>query len=331
MWRDWRNEDPEENPLRVLNMTAGQQVLRKVDSVYREFLKKNRGKPRFQPFDRYRSVTYKPGDGASIKNNRLYVQNVGPIKVHWHRELPNAKKTLKNIIITKKPSGWYVCFQVELPDPQPEPHPGPAVGVDVGIHHALALSDGVIIDSLHSLQQSLKRLRVLQRTVARRKRGSNRRRKAVQQLAKQHEKIANQRRDFWHKVTRYLVDTYGMIALENLNLTFMLRNQNLARAAHDVGLGVFRELLDYKAIEAGVEIITVAPQYTSQVCSGCACLVEKDLSVRVHQCPECSLVLDRDVNAAINILKLALNDLQDHHPPGQGGQALTWASGPSVV
>lgn len=298
-------------------------MLRKLDSVYRQFLKGDRGQPRFQPFHRYRSVAYKPGDGSAIKGGRLYIQNMGLIRVRWHCALPEG--TLKHIIVVCKPSGWYVCLQIEMLDPEPAPHPGTPVGIDLGIHHALALSDGTVLDSLRSLEKSLKRLRVLHRTVARRKRGSHRRRKAVHQLARQHERIADQRRDFWHKVTRSLVDTYSVIALEDLSLTFMLRNPTLARAAHDIGLGMFRELLDYKAIEAGVEIVAVTPRNTSQACSGCGCMATKGLSVRVHRCPECFLVLDRDVNAARNILALALP------PSGQGGQALTWAVGPSVA
>jgi putative transposase len=184
-----------------------------------------------------------------------------------------------------------------------------AVGIDMGIRHALALSDGTTIDSPKCLQQSLAKVRRLQRQVARRKKGSRRRRQAIRQLAKQQEHMANQRRDWWHKVTRRLVDNYDTIVIEDLRLNFMLqacpegrRNGNLARSAHDVSLGMFRELLGYKAMEAGVEIVTVSPAYTSQLCSGCGCLVPKSLGVRTHSCPDCGLTLDRDVNAALNIL-----------------------------
>lgn len=304
MWRDWRNEEgsssEDENPLRMLNMSAGQQVLRRLDSAFREFFQGKRGYPRFKESTRFNSVNYKPGDGSRIKGRKLYVQNAGLITVRWHRELPDGK--LKNIILLRKPSGWYICLQIELPDPEPGQHTGPAVGIDMGITHALALSDGATFDSPKHLQQSLAKLRRLQRKVARRKKGSKRRRKAVRQLAKQQEHIANQRRDWWHKVTRQLVDTYGTIVLEDLNLSFMLQNGNLARSAHDVSLGLFRELLDYKAIEAGVEIVTVNPAHTSQACSDCGCIVPKKLSVRVHHCPDCGLILDRDINAARNIL-----------------------------
>mgnify|MGYP000927464035 CR=1 FL=1 len=304
MWRDWRNEEPDENPLRLLNMSAGQQVLRRLDSAYRQFLKGKRGKPRFQKPSRFNSVNYKPGDGATVKANRLYVQNVGLIKVRWHRALPEGK--IKNIIVFRKPSGWYVLFQVELPEKPVEKSANPPVGVDMGISHALAISDGTFFDSPKYLHASLRKLRVLQRSLSRKKKGGKNWRKTARQIARLHEHIANQRRDWWHKTTRKLVDTYGTIVLEDLSLNFMLQNGHLSRAAHDIGLGMFQNLLTYKAIGAGCEVILVNPKNTSQACSSCGSIVLKNLSVRTHVCPYCGLVLDRDVNAALNILARGL-------------------------
>ena len=302
MWRDWRNEQPEDNPLRLLNMSAGQQVLRRLDTAYREFKQGKRGKPRFKGRHFFNTVNYKQGDGAGLEDGRLYIQNAGLISVRWHRELPNG--ILKNVILTRKPSGWYAAFQIEGVDVKIEPSRNPPVGVDVGIHHALALSDGTVIDSPQYLKQSLKRLKRLQRKVARRKKGSTGRKEAVKILAKEHEHVANQRRDWWHKVTFWLVATYGVIVLEDLNLAFMLRNEKLSRAAHDISLGMFRDILDYKAIKAGVLVFAVNPRNTSQKCSCCGEIVPKELSVRVHTCPHCSFTVDRDVNAALNILGL---------------------------
>src|SRR5207253_7252278 len=138
--------------------------------------------------------------------------------------------------------------------------------------------------------------------------GSHRRKDKRLLVAKLHEHIANIRRDFWHKITYWLVHTYGLIVLEDLNLSFMLRNRHLSLSAHDASLGVFQELLTYKAVEAGSHVTLVHPANTSQACSGCGEIVEKGLTVRVHQCPnpDCLLELDRDLNAARNILNLAL-------------------------
>jgi len=317
LWRDWRNEEPDENPLRLLNMSAGQQVLRRLDSAYRQFLKGERGIPRFKKASRFNSVNYKPGDGASVKSNRLYVQNVGLIKVRWHRAFPEGK--FKNIVVLRKPSGWYVLFQIELLEQPVEKSTNPPVGVDMGITHALALSDGAIFDSPKYLQASLKKLRVLQRSIARKKKGGKNRRKAVMKVTRLHEHIANQRSDWWHKTTHQLVNTHGVIVVEKLSLKFILQNGHLSRSAHDVGLGMFRTLLDYKAVEAGVEIVTVNPRNTSQVCSGCGSIVQKSLSVRIHSCPDCGLILDRDINAALNVLEL-----------GRSFWELTWPVGASV-
>jgi putative transposase len=317
MWKNWRNEEPEDNPLRLLNMSAGQQVLRRLDSNYKQFLQGARGFPRFKKASRFNSVHYKPGDGAQVKANRVYVQNVGLVKVRWHRELPDGQ--LKHIVMLRKPSGWYVLLQMELPEQPVEKSVNPPVGVDMGITHALARSDGVTIDSPKSLQASLQKLRVLQRALSRKQKGGKNRHKAIQKVARLHEHIANQRSDWWHKTTRQLVDTYGAIVLEDLSLKCMLQNGHLSRAAHDVGLGMFRRLLTYKAINAGCELVFVNPRNTSQACSGCGSIVLKDLNVRVHHCPDCGLVLDRDVNAARNILAL-----------GHRVWELTWPVGASV-
>ena len=317
MWRDWRNE-PGENSLRLLNMSAGQQVLRRLDRAYRQFLKGDRGRPRFRRPARFNSLNYKPGDGARLKHNRLYIQNVGLIKVRWHRALPEGR--LKNIVVVRKPSGWFVLLQVDLPGQPIEKSANSPIGVDVGLAHALALSDGTTFDSPKYLQASLRRLRVLQRSLARKKRGGKSRRKAVQKVARLHEHIANQRLDWWHRVTRQVVETYGTLVLEDLSLKFMLHSGPLSRSAHDVGLGIFRDLLAYKALEAGCEIIAVDPRNTSQACSGCGRIVLKSSSVRVHVCPDCGLTLDRDVNAARNILRL-----------GHSRWALTYPVGESVA
>jgi putative transposase len=206
-----------------------------------------------------------------------------------------------------------------------EPNGKPAVGGDMGLLRLLTLSDGTLIDNPRWLRDALDELRRAQRRLARAKKGSQNRKDKRLIVAKLHEHIKNQRHDFWHKTTHTLVHSYGLIVLENLSLDFMLRNGNLSQSAHDAGLGLFRQLLDYKAAEAGSHVTTVNAAYTSQVCSGCGAIVEKGLSVRVHKCPDCGLEIDRDLNAARNILALAFS------PPGSGGQALTWPVGASVA
>jgi putative transposase len=175
------------------------------------------------------------------------------------------------------------------------------------------------IDNPRWLQSNLRKLRVTQRRVSRRTKGGAHWRKAVKQVAKQHEKAGNARRDFWHKTTRWIVDTYGNIAIEELNLLFMTRNGHLSLPAHDAALGELRRILEYKAEEAGTQVVAVNPANTSQICSGCGQTVRKSLTVRTHNC-SCGLSLDRDVNAAHNILAL-----------GRSAWALTCPVGESVA
>jgi putative transposase len=244
---------------------------------------------------------------------------VGEIKIIYHRIVPETA-VLKHLVLKHINTKWYVCLMLELPDPEPVLPIGKTVGIDMGVKSLLATSDGVLYENPHWLRESLAQLRVAQRTVARRKKGSNRRHKAVRRVSALYEKITSQRADYWHKITRNLAEQYSFIALENLNLNFMNRNKNLSLSSYDAGLGIFTQLLAYKVEETGSRLVLVNPANTSQACSACGELVEKDLSVRVHKCPHCGLIINRDINAARNILSKAVN----LHPLGLSGQDLTW-------
>lgn len=323
-FRGQRNTNPE--TLGTLNATSVQQMLRRLDKSFAAFFRRLKagekpGFPRFKGRNRFHSLEYRYGDGCKLRMDGkgralFYVQNVGEIKVKYHRPIPDLSE-IKHVILKRSLDEWYVCLSLEIPDPEPVIHDGPAVGVDVGLKSLLALSDGTTVDNPRWMRGSLRKLRVAQRRLSRRKKGSHRRRKAAGQVARLHERITNQRRDFWHKTTRRLVDTYGLIAVEGLTLNFLMQNRHLSLSAHDAGLGEFRQLLDYKAENAGSQVVIVNPRNTSQVCSGCGEVVPKELKIRIHACPACGLVEDRDVNAARNILRLALI------PLGRSGQALT--------
>ena len=318
-FRDLRNASPD--TLGQLNATSVQQMLRRLDKAFVAFFRRLKagetpGFPRFKGRDRFNSLEYRHGDGCKVRPGErvmLYVQNVGEVKVKYHRPLPD-KAIIKHVILKRRNRKWYVCLQLDLPEPSVVPHPGPAVGIDMGLSHLLAFSDGTLVENSRWLRRSLAQLRVAQHRLSRRQKGSVRRRKAAAQVARLHERVANQRRDFWHKLTRQLADTYSLIALEDLTLAFMTANHHLALSAHDAGLAEFQQLLAYKAEGAGTQVVTVNPAYTSQACSGCGVVVKKDLSVRVHVCPDCGLTLDRDVNAARNILMLAVNPARTGPP-----------------
>ncbi|MFN8466922.1 MAG: transposase [Caldilineaceae bacterium] len=317
--RDERHRLPDE--MGLLNATSMQQMLRRVDKAHREFYKGKRGAPRYKGRHRFKSVEYRHGDGCKLAGKTLYIQHVGNVKVKLHRPLPDGAE-IKHVVVKRSIAKWYVCLMLELPDVAPSAHTGPAVGIDVGLHHLLALSDGGTVENPRWLRHGLAKLRVAQRRMARRKKFSSGWRKAARQVAQLQEHVANQRLDFWHKTTTALVRQYNLIAIEDLNLAFMTRNGSLSLSAHDAALGAYRRLLSYKVENTGSELVAVPAHNTSRVCSGCGSIVEKSLRVRVHHCPDCGIVLDRDVNAARNILTRAL---------GRSVRTSTWADAPCVV
>jgi len=317
--RDERHRLPDE--MGMLNASSIQQMLRRVDKAHREFYKGKRGAPRYKGRNRFKSVEYRYGDGCKLAGQSLYVQHVGNVRVKLHRPIPDGAE-IKHVVIKRSIDKWYVSLMLDIPDVAPPAHDGPAVGIDVGLHHLLALSDGDIVENPRWLRHGLAKLRVAQRRLSRRKKFGGGWRKAARQVAKLQEHVANQRRDFWHKTTTALAQQYSYIAIEDLNLAFMTRNGTLSLSAHDAALGAFRQLLTYKVENTGSQLVAVPAHNTSRACSGCGTIVEKSLSVRVHRCPDCGLVLDRDVNAACNILTRAL---------GRSARASTYPVGDCVA
>lgn len=290
------------------NFSSVQRTLRRLDKAFKAFFRRVKagdkpGYPRFKGKNRWKSVEFTYGDGSRIRDNgKLYIQNIGEIKVKFHRPI---KGVIKTVAIRRQAGKYYACFSCET-EPKPLEPTGAVVGIDMGISNFVTTSDGEFFDPPKYLRQSERKLRRHQRKVARRKKGYNHRRKAVRQLQRTHEHIANQRKDTSHKIARKIVNDYDVIAVENLNTIGLLKNHHLAKSIADAAWNTFIVILAYKAAEAGRKMIKVDPRYTSQRCSQCGEIVKKDLSVRTHQCPHCGLVLDRDINAALNILNKAL-------------------------
>ncbi len=181
---------------------------------------------------------------------------------------------------------------------------GQETGIDLGLESFATLSTGERILTPACYRKAERRLKRLQRCVSRRKKGSTRRRKAVQLLAKAHQTVRRQRSDFHHKAALALVRYYDVIYHEDLQVTNMVKNHHLAKSIADAGWSAFLTVLTFKAACAGKRVVVVNPAYTSQTCSGCGVLVAKGLSVRWHACPECGTNLHRDHNAAKNIESL---------------------------
>jgi putative transposase len=253
---------------------------------------------------RFHSYTFRAyGDGCKLRDNKkLYIMGVGELKVKLHRPIAGQIKT---VTLTKQCGRWYACFSVLLPFPDPLPATSNATGIDVGLTSFAVLSDGTTIKNPRYFQTAQAKLRRVQRRVSRRKKASNRRRKAVQQFTRVHQHIKNQRRDFHHQVARQLINRYDVIACENLTITGLARSM-LAKPITDVGWGSFLSILSDKAAEAGREIVRVNPNGTSQRCV-CGSAVPKTLKNRWHYCPTCQLSVPRDHAAALEILRLGLS------------------------
>jgi putative transposase len=314
------------NPyLAKTNFSSTQATLRRLDRSFKAFFRRVKtgdeapGYPRFKGRDRFRLVEFPSyGDGCRLKDNgRLYLQYIGHIKVKLHRPIEGKIKTCS---VKKSCGRWYAIFSCDLGDaPEVSVEQGAAVGIDLGLKAFLVTSDGQAVEPPRYYRKAQKKLRRAQRSVSRKKKGSNRRRKARERVARLHEKTANQRRDFHHKQARKLVDAHGLIVHEVLNIRGIARTR-LAKSTHDAGWARFVSIMQSKAEEAGGAVVAVDPKNTTQLCSNCGKLPEakKTLSERVHSCP-CGYVVDRDVNAARNILRLG-RSLQDE----------TWRVGASV-
>lgn len=287
------------------NYSSYQQTIRRLDKAYQSFFRriKSKDKPGFPKFKkRFSSVEFGSyGDGWKVKDN-LYVQGLGNVKVNWHRALFGKPKRL--VIYVKGPK-TYVSITTDATITHPSNNQ--AIGVDFGIRTFLTFSTGEKINHPLPLKRYLKRLKRLQRQKSKSVKGSLKHRKKSRAIAKTWFKIDNQRHNFLHKLSRRLVNENNLIVVEDLEIRKLnsLRNptakRNTNRKLNDLSFAEFVRMLEYKSEQSGNVLKKVNPAYTSQTCSSCGNLVEKGINERIHKCP-CGLCLDRDINAAKNIL-----------------------------
>lgn len=209
--------------------------------------------------------------------------------------------------LVRRADGYYAQFCLDVVRTETITPSQKAVGLDVGLNHFYTDSQGDVIENPRHLRKLERKLKKLQRKVSKRKKGSANRRKAVKRLARKHLKISRQRKDFAVKTARYVVRSNDLIAYEDLQVRNMVKNHKLAKSISDASWSMFREWVEYFGKVYGKVTIAVPPQYTSQNCSTCGTLVKKTLSTRTHCCGHCGTVLDRDHNAALNILASGLN------------------------
>jgi putative transposase len=284
-----------------------QEVPKKVEITFERWLKgdsngKKSGRPRFKGVGQYKTFTYPQFKRHHFANNKITLSKIGDVKVIVHRPIP-VGFDIKTVSVTKKADGYYVTLSLDdqtVPTIKPDFNSDNILGIDVGLIDFYVASDGSRINAPKHLRKAERKLKSAQRRVSRRKKGSNRRKKAIKKLAIQHKKVADTRKDFHFKTARTLLDKYDVIAVENLNIKGLVKTQ-LAKSINDAGWGQFIIILSNKAENAGLKVISVNPNGTSQECSNCGHKVKKRLSQRMHNCPVCHTSLCRDLNAAINI------------------------------
>jgi len=295
-----------------------QRALKRLDRAYAAFFKrigdrkagKNAckvGFPRFKGRNRYRTLEF-DRTAFSLKGDQLRLSKVGTSKVVLHRSIP--KEAVVSVAYVKRDAvgDWWVMFSLELPD-APVRTPKTAIGVDVGLLHLATCSDGTVFEPVRSLKSGLKRLRREQRRLSRRKKGGTNRERQRVIVARTHRTIERRRSDWLNKVSRKLADSADVVVFEDLRVKNMLQNRCLSRAISDAAWGELIRKTTYKAEGAGGMVLRVKTQDSSQECSNCGRMVQKDLSERTHRCV-CGTVMDRDLNSAIVIVKRGIGKLQ---------------------
>ena len=306
MFPKWSKDFPE---VKAVHSQVLQNVAVRVDLAFRAFFQrvkegKTPGFPRLKGPGRYDSITY-PQSGFKVGESSVWLSLQGKqtqVKARLHRPVVGKVKTC---CVHRIGSKWFVCFSVEQEDSPLPPSPD-SVGLDAGLNSFLALSDGTFIDNPRFFRKDEKALAKAGRRQAKTEKRSPSRKRANKVLARIHERIRNRRHDFLHQKARRLVNRYGVIAVEKLCVKGMMQNHCLAKSVSDASWSVFRSVLTQKAESAAREVVAVNPAHTSQDCHACGYRARKKLSERWHFCPMCTASLDRDTNAAINILSLAL-------------------------
>ena len=322
-YQDQQNQLPEikavRDDVRLVYSQVLQSALKRLDKTFKAFFSRVKkgeraGFPRYKGNNRYDSFTFPQANGCfRLDGNNLYLSKIGKVKIHLSQTMIGKVKTCT---IKREVSGWFVIFTVET-DKEILPKTGKSIGIDAGIENFMTLSNGEQIENFKYFETSQKRLRVAQRSVSRKKKGSQSRKQAVIQLKKIHQRIKNRRNDFAHKVSTRLVKDFDVIAIEDLNIKGLAKGI-LAKQIHDVAWHSFFQKLEYKAECAGRKLIKVNPNYTSQTCL-CGRREKKTLANRWHHCLECGLSIHRDILSSRIILSL-----------GQSGKELTYLNRESV-
>jgi putative transposase len=310
-----------------------QDVCERLNKAFQSFFRRVKsgekpGFPRFKDKDRYHSFGYTYMGFKLLPELGIRVSKLGDLKLKLHRKLPELSRSLEIVLSKTASNKYYVSICCEVPDViKSLPKTGKILGIDLGISSYLTTHEGQKIKNPKHLAKKLDELKITQKKLSKQKKGSPERQKTKGKLQRLFEKVANQRHDRLHKLSRELVNENDVICVEDLNIKNMMKHdkekekdlspkekknkRGLRRNASDAAWNSFTNMLVYKAAEAGRQVVKVDPRNTTKMCSSCGRLVPKALHERVHECPDCGLKLDRDHNAAINILRLGMQSLAD--------------------
>jgi len=308
---EWKKEYP---TLKNIHSQVLQDVVNRVEKAYVAFFRRiksgeNPGYPRFKQFGRYDSITYTQS-GFEISNGHLVLSKIGDIRVITHRNLPENCE-IKTCTIRRSRTGkWFASISVKIEKQPITEDQKPSIGIDVGLTNFATLSNGEKIKNPKFFKTEESTLARAQRKLSKQVKGTVKRRKSVMIVSRIHERIANRRNDFAHKLSKKLVDNYGLIVFEDLNITDMVQDSNYSKSIHDVAWNTLVQFTKSKAEDAGSNVVLIDPHYTSQTCSSCG-YVDRDnrKTQSKFACLRCGHTENADVNAAKNILGLGLQSI----------------------
>lgn len=312
---------------------APQEALRDLDTAYKNFFRKAklkaqgkyRGKLGFPKFKKKSKAigSFRLTGSIKVFSHAVQLPRIGTVRLHEQDYIPTNAKIL-SATVSEQAGRWFVSIQVEEEQVKPALTATTALGVDLGIKTLATCSDGTVFANPRALKHAQKKLRRLEKQKSRRKKGSKNRAKTRQAIAKTHARIAFIRKDASHKLTSYLVKNHALVAIEDLHVAGMLKNHCLAQAVADSNFGEIRRQLEYKAEWHGTQIVTIDRFYpSSKTCSSCG-YVKPELSLgeRTFICEDCGMVIDRDLNAAINLRSVAVSSIDTINACGVGSSGI---------
>jgi putative transposase len=283
-----------------------QQVAKHLDRALKDSYKTNKGFPKFKK-KMLLTDSFAIPQNYKLKQGYVVIPKIGKVRWVKHRSLQGKPK---KITISQEGNRWYCSVLCEYEKKEQPKKTDNLIGIDVGLKHFATLSNGETIKNIRTLKKHEKKLKREQRRLSRKEKGSNNRHKQRLAVHSIHTKIKNIRKDFLYKTTYSIAKNYDGVVLENLNVKGMMKNHNLSKAISDVSWSEFKRQLEYKCKWRNKYFVVIDRfKPTTKACSDCGCIQEMKLSDRIFECKDCGLILDRDYNAAINILKLGCIEL----------------------